>query len=539
MGKKVGIDLGTTYSCVAYLNDNGGLEVVKNMDGNNTTPSVVFFDPDGKTVVVGEQARAGAIMAPENIVERIKSQMEKKDYTINVCGTEYSPTAVSSIILRKLKEDAENYLGDTIDGCVITCPAYFGTIAKSATLEAAKGAGLNVYSIINEPTAAAFAYAYIKNEDINKTVMIYDLGGGTFDCTLMKMDFSGDSKHLNVIASNGDPFLGGKDWDNELRNYVVEQFCNATGTDIDTMTADPECMTELSEVIEKTKKQLTARETVKVPVSYGGEKQIIEVTRDTFDSLTESLLQKTVSLVNAMLSKENLTIDVVDEIILVGGSTYMPQVTKCLEATYGKPLFSFEPNEAVAKGAALMAAFSYDLGQDGSEQVASANPADPADPTAPQPQGDEKGFSIIDKSGKTIVVEDIINKSYGVKVYDPSQNKYFISNILIAGTAKPCSGKLDNIVTGGATHITVCETDEKDSIVEYDEAFDVYSGPLNFPAGLPGDTPAEVHFNLDMSGILSIKVLAADTETDLVFDPTTGGATKEGLETAQKLQLGC
>lgn len=257
MGKKVGIDLGTTYSCVAYLNDNGGLEVVKNMDGNNTTPSVVFFDPDGKTVVVGEQARAGAIMAPENIVERIKSQMEKKDYTINVCGTEYSPTAVSSIILRKLKEDAENYLGDTIDGCVITCPAYFGTIAKSATLEAAKGAGLNVYSIINEPTAAAFAYAYIKNEDINKTVMIYDLGGGTFDCTLMKMDFSGDSKHLNVIASNGDPFLGGKDWDNELRNYVVEQFCNATGTDIDTMTADPECMTELSEVIEKTKKQLT------------------------------------------------------------------------------------------------------------------------------------------------------------------------------------------------------------------------------------------------------------------------------------------
>lgn len=327
--------------------------------------------------------------------------------------------------------------------------------------------------------------------------------------------------------------------DNELRNYVVEQFCNATGTDIDTMTADPECMTELSEVIEKTKKQLTARETVKVPVSYGGEKQIIEVTRDTFDSLTESLLQKTVSLVNAMLSKENLTIDVVDEIILVGGSTYMPQVTKCLEATYGKPLFSFEPNEAVAKGAALMAAFSYDLGQDGSEQGASANPADPADPTAPQPQGDEKGFSIIDKSGKTIVVEDIINKSYGVKVYDPSQNKYFISNILIAGTAKPCSGKLDNIVTGGATHITVCETDEKDSIVEYDEAFDVYSGPLNFPAGLPGDTPAEVHFNLDMSGILSIKVLAADTETDLVFDPTTGGATKEGLETAQKLQLGC
>lgn len=336
--------------------------------------------------------------------------------------------------------------------------------------------------------------------------------------------------------------------DNQLSDAAVSSF-NANGLqyvlfgDIEEQssvtaeqTAAPECEESPTGSSEE---QADLPNGDKVPVSYGGEKQIIEVTRDTFDSLTESLLQKTVSLVNAMLSKENLTIDVVDEIILVGGSTYMPQVTKCLEATYGKPLFSFEPNEAVAKGAALMAAFSYDLGQDGSEQGASANPADPADPTAPQPQGDEKGFSIIDKSGKTIVVEDIINKSYGVKVYDPSQNKYFISNILIAGTAKPCSGKLDNIVTGGATHITVCETDEKDSIVEYDEAFDVYSGPLNFPAGLPGDTPAEVHFNLDMSGILSIKVLAADTETDLVFDPTTGGATKEGLETAQKLQLGC
>lgn len=197
MGKIVGIDLGTTYSCVAYLNDLGDLEATKNDAYDSTTPSIVFFDPDEDTVIVGKDARAQSAFAPENIVERIKSQMESKDYTVSIEGVAYSPTAISSIILKKLKADAEEYLHDEIEGCVITCPAYFGTIGRNATKMAAEAAGLNVYSIINEPTAAAFAYAYQKKgEDINKNVLIYDLGGGTFDCTLLNMDFAGDAKHL-------------------------------------------------------------------------------------------------------------------------------------------------------------------------------------------------------------------------------------------------------------------------------------------------------------------------------------------------------
>lgn len=533
MGKKIGIDLGTTYSCVAYLNDNGGLEVVKNQENNNTTPSVVFFDPDGQTVVVGEQARPGAAFAPENLVERIKSQMGNKNYTVNIMGTDYSPMAISSIILKKLKEDAEAQLGDSIEGCVITCPAYFGTVAKSATLEAAKAAGLNVYSIINEPTAAAFAYAYIKNEDVNKTVLIYDLGGGTFDCTLLKMDFVGDRKKLNVIASNGDPYLGGKDWDAALRDYVIEEFCRESGEDENEMKSDTECMVELSESVEKIKKQLTARETVKLPVNYNGNKQIIEITRDTFDSITEALLQKTISLVNAMLAKEKLTSDAFDEIVLVGGSTYMPQVEACLAATYGKPMAKFEPNEAVAKGAALMAAFSYECDDTSDSSVSDG-----------EEHGDNenKGFSVKTSDGNgTIVVGDIINKSYGVKIWSPSENKYFILNILIAGTEKPCKGSSTDfmkLVVGGATHITICETDEKDTEIEYDEYFDVYRGPLNIPKGLDPDTPVEVILDLNQSGILAIKVLAGDTVTDLIFDPSTGGATTAGVEQAKKLSLG-
>jgi len=417
MGKKIGIDLGTTYSCVAYLNDNGGLEVVKNQEGNNTTPSLVFFDPDGQTVVVGEQARPGAAFAPGNLVERIKSQMESKDYTTNIMGTEYSPTAVSSIILKKLKKDAEEYLGDTIEGCVITCPAYFGTIAKSATLKAAKEAGLNVYSIINEPTAAAFAYAYIKNEDVNKTVLIYDLGGGTFDCTLLKMEFVGDQKKLNVIASNGNPFLGGKDWDDALRDYVIEVFCRETGEDEETMKNDTECMVELSELVEKIKKQLTAREAVKMPVNYNGNKQVIEITRETFDSITESILQTTISLVNDMLTKENLTPNDFDEIVLVGGSTYMPQVETCLAANYGKPMAKFEPNEAVAKGAALMAAFSYECDDGSGSSDTNGGVISGGDTPNNETGATNSGFVVKTSDGNgTIVVGDIINKSWIIYV---------------------------------------------------------------------------------------------------------------------------
>lgn len=541
MGKKIGIDLGTTYSCVAYLNDNGGLEVVKNQEGNNTTPSVVFFDPDGQTVVVGEQARPGAAFAPDNLVERIKSQMGSKDYTTNIMGTDYSPTAVSSIILKKLKEDAEVHLGDTIEGCVITCPAYFGTIAKSATLEAAKAADLNVYSIINEPTAAAFAYAYIKNEDVNKTVLIYDLGGGTFDCTLLKMEFVGDQKKLNVVASNGDPFLGGKDWDAALRDHVIEEFCRETGEDEDSMKNDTECMVELSESVEKIKKQLTARETVKLPVNYNGNKQVIEITRDTFDSITESLLQKTISLVNAMLTKENLTPDAFDEIVLVGGSTYMPQVEACLTATYGKPMAKFEPNEAVAKGAALMAAFSYECDGTSDSSAQSSTGAD-GDTSTGDTGAANQGFVVKTSDGNgTIVVGDIINKSYGIKIWDSGQGKNLILNVLLAGTEKPCKGSsadFMDLVVGGATQITICETDEKDMTTEYDESFDVYSGPLNVPAGLNPDTPVEVILDLNQSGILAIKVLAGDTVTDLVFDPSTGGATTAGVDQIKKLSLG-
>ena len=320
MGKKVGIDLGTTYSCVAYLNEDGGLEVLKNAEDSNTTPSLVFFENESN-VIVGAPARAGSIYNPENLIERVKSYMGDPNYTINKFGVDYSPSAISSLILRKLKKDAEAALGDTIDGAVITCPAYFGTEARAATKKAGEDAGLNVLQIINEPTAAAYAYAYVKGTDINKTVLVYDLGGGTFDVTLLKMDFAGDKKDLTVLASNGDHTLGGKDWDARLTNLVINKFCDATGVDPDEMREDTDMIGWFSENTENNKQKLSHLETVKFGINFNGTKNLVEVSRDEFEAETEDLLAKTIDLVNATLADKNMTIDQVDEIILVGGST--------------------------------------------------------------------------------------------------------------------------------------------------------------------------------------------------------------------------
>ena len=538
MGKKIGIDLGTTYSCMAYLNENGALEVIKNFEGSNTTPSIVFFESE-TNVVVGEQARSGALFNPENIVERIKSLMEDKHYTVEKFGTEYSPSAISSLILRKLKADAENALGEEIEGAVITCPAYFGTIARGATQKAAEDAGLKVYQIINEPTAAAFAYAYIKNEDVNKNVLIYDLGGGTFDCTLLRMDFQGDNKKLNVIASNGDHTLGGKDWDAAFTNYIINEFCSATGVDNGEVLADAEIMAWFSENVEKTKKQLSQREMIKVPVNFQGNKHIVEVTRDIFNSITEDLLNKTIDLVNAMLSENSFSVDSIDEIILVGGSTRMPQVEKRLTEEYNKPIIQFEPDEAVAKGAALMAAYAYSY-----EEGGASNDGDPlGGAAAPSSEGgaeEDRGFEIKLPGGGSFVGDDITNKSYGIKVYDPQEDKYVVVNIIKKGTTKPCSGtsmEIMPLVVGSAKSITVCESDYNEDIIDHNSDQDVFTGPLNITPGLPSDTPVEVVFDINHSGILEIKTMVAGVETRLVFDPTTGGASTAGSEAAKKLVL--
>ena len=229
MGKKIGIDLGTTYSCVSYVDDMGVIKIVNNIDNQATTPSIVYFNPDG-TSTVGAAARQDGGMDSNLIVERVKNYMGDPNYKFFANGKEYSAAAVSTLILRQLVADAERVIGEEIEGAVITCPAYFGEEARNATKEAGEnvvlsnGNKLKVLKILDEPTAAAIAYGNSRQEDMDKTVLIYDLGGGTFDCTVMKLSFHGEERKMEVITTGGNHQLGGKDWDEALTELVRQKF---------------------------------------------------------------------------------------------------------------------------------------------------------------------------------------------------------------------------------------------------------------------------------------------------------------------------
>lgn len=353
-----GIDLGTTYSCIAYVDEFGKAVTIRNADGEMTTPSVVYFE-DTEKQIVGTEAKTSMVMEPENTVAFIKREMGT-DFRREIHGVSYSPQEISSKILKKVVGDANAALreqgilkqDEEIKKAVITCPAYFGMAEKDATKNAGIIAGLDVLDIINEPTAAAINYGVI-NADQKKNVLVYDLGGGTFDVTIISI--GGNS--INVVCTGGDPKLGGKDWDNQLKDYLVERWKKEMDTDED-ISEDLETLSALMESAEKAKKTLSTKDTAKIIVNHEGERMKAEITREMYDNMTGRLLERTIELTNSCLTeaeKKGISLAQIDEILLVGGSSRMPQVKAMVEKTYGKPTNLFDPDEAVAKGAALYA----------------------------------------------------------------------------------------------------------------------------------------------------------------------------------------
>lgn len=508
MGKKIGIDLGTTYSCVSYVDDSGVVRIVDNLEGDQTTPSVVFFSSDG-TAVVGSTAKSEGAMEPDNIIERVKNFMGDPSYKCYANGTEYSAAAVSSIILKKLVADAEAAIGEEIDGAVITCPAYFGEGARSATKSAGEsvvlsnGKPLKVYQILDEPIAAAISYGYSRQEDMDKTILIYDLGGGTFDCTVMKLVFQNGKKNMQVITTGGNHQLGGKDWDAALADLVRQKFSDATGADVDEMKSDAESIAWFSENIEKAKKFLTSRETTSLTPSFNGKKERVEITRAEFDDVTSELLDQTIFLVNDMLEKKGLNMmSDIDEIILVGGSTYMPQIKERLTAEYNKVISQYEPNKAVAMGAALIAYSSQDVSYD------SSNPSDTSSTSSNQTltlvnpiTGEEEGGVI-----------PTCTKSYGLRIV--SGGEYKVLNLVIKDTPKPASGRsIDHFpltITGNSApvsdvNILILESDSLEELVSMDECNPIYEEePIKFDGEVPGNNEVSVDLTVDISGIVSL-----------------------------------
>ncbi len=347
--KGFGIDLGTTYSCISYVDEvSGEPVVVDSSEGSNVTPSIVCFE-DEDTIVVGEVAKETAVVSPEATCEFVKRRMGVDTVAITYNETDYSPEQISSLILKKLVLDAEAALDTEIKDVVITCPAYFGIAERTATENAGKMAGLNVLEIINEPTAAALCYGSLRGEE-DKTILVYDLGGGTFDVTIIRVT----PEEIVAIATEGDHQLGGKDWDTELMDYLEREFKDQKEFDEE---FDLEAQQDLRLRAERAKQQLTAKPKTKVMVQANGMKANLELTREKFEEITSSLLRKTIGLTNhALEAARKKGVTQIDEIILVGGSCKMPQVKAAVEEAYPNiPIKMFDPNEAVAKGAALHA----------------------------------------------------------------------------------------------------------------------------------------------------------------------------------------
>lgn len=348
MGIRVGIDLGTTFSAVARINpDTGKPDVIKNNFGSAITPSVLCFESNGN-ILFGEDAKNMQAVGDTNAVAFFKRSMGKDLFSVEFFGKSYTATDLSAILLTKLKEEAEQQIGEKIDSAVITVPAYFTHKERSATIEAGKRAGLDVIAIINEPTAAAFAYG-LNEKNVEQTVLIYDLGGGTFDVTLAKIN----SDEISILGSDGDHELGGKDWDDCIARYLASEFTQKFGIDI---SDDPEMVATLLVTAENVKKQLTSKDVVIVPITYASTHGIVEITEQIFEEISEFLLGTTKDVTKRLLDSVEIGWNQIDGVILVGGSTRMRMIHNYVKEMSGKePLGGVNVDEAVAIGAAIRA----------------------------------------------------------------------------------------------------------------------------------------------------------------------------------------
>ena len=345
----IGIDLGTTFCAVAALDDRGRPATLPNRDGEMLTPSAVYLTDDNQAVV-GQPALDVELEQPERVATLIKRQMGRPEFGRSVAGRTFRPETLSAVILRKLATDAEAHVGP-VRQCVITVPAYFDDTRRKATMDAGRIAGLEVLDIIDEPSAAALAYS-LQNEpadDFVKTVLVYDLGGGTFDVTLVRLS----KKHFQVLGIEGDVMLGGKDWDDALVNFVADKFVAAYGTD---PRADPQSLALLHAAAERAKRTLSKVDQASVTCTHAGHKLSLPLTRAEFETMTKPLLARTRITTQRVLSQAELTWEQVDKVLMVGGSTHMPMTGRMIAELTGKePDRSLAVSEVVARGAAIHA----------------------------------------------------------------------------------------------------------------------------------------------------------------------------------------
>ena len=490
-----GIDLGTTYSCVAQVDEFDRPTVQKNFDGNNTTPSVVYFEQKDK-VLVGDVAKEMMKTEPEKTVAFVKREISKDESYDNPgkfpFGTD--PTIISSHILKKIVKDANDASQNPIpvNKVVITCPAYFGTKERMRTKQAGEIAGLEVLAVINEPTAAAIAYGMKLDE--NKTVLVYDLGGGTFDVTVIRVS----DKTITVMATDGNHQLGGYDWDKMLADYVLSKFNQEHGTNY-TMDSNSTLRNTLMLEAENKKKQLSQRESVNFIVDFEGKSLKVPISRVDFNQLTEVLLDETIDKTTEVIEKaKEKGAMKIDEILLVGGSSRMPQVKERVDAELQCDSKLTDPDECVAKGAAI-----YALNESYSAAMDEYNDGD----------RDEKPKNISQKSQVRVV--NVTSKNYGVGCL--VGDLYKVKNIIFSNTSlNNCSAntqlqtRYDNQREIG---LPVYESDCNDNYIDEEAAELLIEKDLVLSKNWPKATPIDIQFQINGEGILNI---IAQVENDKI-----------------------
>ena len=511
MGKVVGIDLGTTFSAIAHINDYGQEEIIPNAEGDRTTPSVILFAEDN--VVVGKIAKLQAKAMPDQIVEFVKREMGKSvgtsenEYSEEFNGKEYSAEELSALILQKLKQDAEAYLKTEITDAVITVPAYFMDAERQATRNAGEIAGLNVLRVLNEPTAAALAYG-IDELDTDQTVFVFDLGGGTFDVTIMKIS---ESK-LEMIATDGDHRLGGKDWDDRIITYVADTFEAEHGVNpLDDNFAYQDIQMDSIAA----KEFLTTLDTTRIMCSYDGKSSNVELTQEKFEELTADLLEKCRRTCEIVLSDIKMTWDDIDTVLLVGGSTRMPMVQDMIANLSGKEINPTEvnPDDAVALGASIDGVIrQFDKITKGDSKTSTEEDISEATKDRFICLGGEKKVETIDGATHNLGLTPI-------KDVD-GQRKHYVHVMIPKMTPVPCEIVNDDFGTEEPDQDNVLieiveglEQDQlKEKIADFEE-FKLGECILDLPPKLPEGTPIKVTFKYNLDQTLEVTAEGPDGQT--------------------------
>ena len=517
-----GIDLGTTYSCIARLDDHGNAEIIQNQaEQSDTLASAVYFE-SADNVIVGSAAKDMVETDGARVVEFVKREIGKPDArTYEFDGKTYTPVEISSLILTRLKDMAVEQ-GETVENVVITCPAYFGYEERNATKLAGELAGFNVLDIINEPTAAALSYCARQFQE-ERTIMVYDLGGGTFDVTVIKMSLETNAdgqevQKIRVLASGGNDRLGGKDWDDLLYSHIESVCCEENGLTPDDL--EPETKQKIRSEVEKVKKKLTPAEKAKAKITVNGAITNVTVTREEFEQMTKDKVDQTIGYVNDVMAKlGNVKLDL---ILLVGGSTFMPMIRKAVEARFpDTPVNLHEPNLAVAKGAAIYANMLVD---------------DQEETTEGSGGGETGGTDGTGETGETpeapkvtkpaTVIADQLPRSFGPGVLNMN-DEYIIDNLVKQGDTSPASQTREYYTARENMKIIRLKVFEslslEDSVVPCEDsagnplpADPKYAvkclGKLDMelPPNTPAGAPIEVSFTADMTGI-HIHTLAKDS----------------------------